>query len=381
VQLNAFLNEYDGFTVPLPVTELGMVQVSYLWPGTSDPRTGEASDGVFDYGGENCLLALADVLKFACGEIDDIYGNSIDDLCGFTVATDNVGMYGFSHPGIAAVRVLAEHGADLAGVDYLVLGEMPTEPAIIAKEFGYFDGITPVLNPYYEYPTDYDADTLDHNLTLLGWVQNAQYPEGRPGLAAVPDWFYMADVVPIMDGKRFYSPQLTAALYSNGQLTQADWPADVANPLECLGTWYYRSTNGYNTLTGTTWNYFGDMAANLPDLKVMLVFAERDHIQPLADKPHIHQAFDGCCGNGLWTRLNPDRVYARQIDSAYDNPAFPDISANTGPMDWLQIEAGGYPNLFDGAATKTNMSLAAVSEMADRVQFSDWSANLSAVLF
>ena len=52
----------------------------------------------------------------------------------------------------------------------------------------------------------------------------------------------------------------------------------------------------------------------MPDLKVMLVFAQEDHAQAAQDKPHIHQAFQGFRFEArLWVRLNPDRAYVQSL--------------------------------------------------------------------
>jgi len=382
VNMGAFLMEPEGFTVPLPVQDVGCVQVSYLWPGLADPRTGAASEGEFDYGGSDCTKALRDVLKFACGTLTDVNGNALGDLCTHTVDTTNVGMYGFSHPGIMAINVMALYGTELTGVSYFVGGENPTEPAVIAKELGYWDADdSAVLNDYYEYPTDYNADKLDVFLDPLRWEESAEYPEGRPYWTSHTDYrFYTADTIPTIFGDRAYSPELLCELIDNGELDAGDWPSGVANPLEACFGWEYRSTIGYNPMVAYYWNHFDLLAANAPDFKVMLVFAARDHVQPLPDKPHIHQAWDGCRDNGLWARLNPDRAYVAAIDSAYDVSAFPDNAANDEPADWLNIENWAYPNLFAGNETKTKVSLAGVAEMADRVRFNDWSDNLAAVL-
>ncbi|MBN2082646.1 hypothetical protein JW859_10645 [bacterium] len=382
VNMGAFLMEPEGFTVPLPVQDVGCVQVSYLWPGLSDSRTGAASAGDFDYGGEDCLVALRDVLKFACGTLTDVDGNTIGDLCTHTVDTANVGMYGFSHPGIMAINVMAMYGAELTGVSYFVGGENPTEPAVIAKELGYWDADdNAVLNDYYEYPADYAADKLNVFLDPLRWEITTEYPAGRPYWTSHTDYrFYTADSIPTIFGDRAYSPELICELIDNGELDVGDWPSGVGNPLEVCFGWEERSTIGYNPILGYYWNHFDLLAANTPDFKVMLVFAARDHVQPLPDKPHIHQAWDGCRDNGLWVRLNPDRAYVVAIDSAFDNSVFPDNAANDEPVDWLNIENWAYPNIFAGSETKTKISLAAVAEMADRVRFNDWSENLAAVL-
>ncbi len=49
------------------LTSLGLIQVSYLWPGQTDAITGVKSSGNFDYGGEQSIQVLRDVIRFASG--------------------------------------------------------------------------------------------------------------------------------------------------------------------------------------------------------------------------------------------------------------------------------------------------------------------------
>jgi hypothetical protein len=116
----------------------------------------------------------------------------------------------------------------------------------------------------------------------------------------------------------------------------------------------------------------------MPDLKVMLVFAQVDHAQVALDKPHIHQAYQGFRFEaGLCVRLNPDRAYIKSLlPTAGDE--FPDNPANTQPEDWTQIGTYAYPG--EGTAGSI-VPLAAVAEMADRTHFGRWDENLGQVLY
>ena len=61
--------------------------------GKTDAATGVKSDGVYDYGGENCIAALKDVLRFACGDLADVQGRKIDEIVAAPVLTDNHGRF------------------------------------------------------------------------------------------------------------------------------------------------------------------------------------------------------------------------------------------------------------------------------------------------
>jgi len=365
VQVNTFYTPSKTFTTPLDIDKIGAIEINYLGPGRRDAAAAMSSEGVDDYGGPNTLAALRDVIRFASGELNDANNHSLAQLAAPMLIADNVGLYAFSHPGIAATNVMALYGHQLPGVKYLVGRENPTIDVLSSVEVGYFDNNRAILNPFYHYPESYDADQLQVDCSQVGWLVNATYPDGRP--------FFGADTAHILGkncpelfGKRCYSVQLTTALRQNGGLTSANWPAHLATPEETAAWWPYRSTPANYPLLK---NY-------APQLKVLLLFCSKDHIQPLPDKPHIHQAWQGFHETaGLWVRLNPDQSYSLALNPAFTG--FPDYDANSEPADWGQAEQWGYPNK---ATANILMPLAALAEMMDRVQYNQWQDNLSAVL-
>ena len=377
VEVATFLTGSGDFYTSLDATELGLIQVAYLWPGTTSPSTGAHSDGTYDYGGEEGIKGLRDVLRYVTGQIPDRDGYYLAERLAITPLTDQVGLYAFSHPGIAAVNVLADYGDQVPGVRYLVGRENPTVDTITAVELGYFDDGRAVLNPLYDYPDDYTPIAINLDYSSIRWdadyVDEARGYVGRPyfdlndnGVVDASD-HPLGPRVPTMYDKRFYSTALTQALLDNGALSEADWPADLGTPIEAAELWPYRSST----------HRYPALAARTPDLKAMLVFAIRDHVQPTADKPHIHQAYDGFRhGAGLWTRLNPDQAYVAAL-SAELGDLVAEHPANTEPADWLEIEGWGYPNR---AGSQILVPLAAVAEMADRVHEDQWGADLDRVL-
>ena len=190
-----------------------------------------------------------------------------------------------------------------------------------------------------------------------------------------------------MFGKRYYSVALTQALLNNGALAMTDWPETLANPQESSQEWnVLQNINNYANIKNDEF---------LKDLKVMLLFAQQDHIQVAADKPHIHQAFQGFRFEArLWVRLNPDRAYVQEIlERSADlqitvTPAipatpiaaleFPDNPANTQPTDWQEINSYAYPGQGDNARL---IPLAAVAEMADRAHDDYWDENIGQALY
>lgn len=379
VVVSPFFTDASGFVTDPDLTSLGLIQVSYLWPGKTDESTGARSTGEFDYGGEQSLRALRDVIRFAAGRIPDRGRHYIGSLTDVPPLTDEVGLYAFSHAGMAAVNVLARYGGQLPGVEYLVGRENPTVDSLACLEIGYRDDDgQPVHNPFYSFPASYSPGGLAVNYSNLRWDPAYNNPHtnftGHPYLdldgngAVSPADHVFGWRVPVMFGKRYYSTALTQALLDNGALTLLGWPVDLATPEEAAEAWRIRlSPNRYMSLS-----------AEKPNLKVMLIFAVDDHLQVAQDKPHIHQAFQGFRFDaGLWVRLNPDRSYVQALlpGSGLD---FPDTPANTQPLDWLQIDTYAYPNL--GEANRL-VPLAAVAEMADRAHAGRWDENFGRVLY
>ena len=243
VDVSTFFTPADDFYEDLDVAPLGLIRVAYLWPGKESRSTGARSDGTFDYGGETSIRALRDVIRFAAGEIPDAEGRYIGDLSPFPVLTDQVGLYAFSHPGIAAVNVLALYG-DQLHVRYFVGRENPTVDTLSAVELGYWDeNNRPVLNPLYRYPDDYSPTGIALDYSTVRWAADYRYSR-QPAYVGYPYFdlngngrydegdFILGYKVPSMFDKRVYSAALTRALRENGALDDANWPADLATPEE-----------------------------------------------------------------------------------------------------------------------------------------------------
>ena len=353
-------------------TRIGAICVSYLWPEAQDVDTGARSEGVYDYGGPRSLEALRDVIRFAAGLAPDVDGHYLDELVGVTALGSNVGLWASSHAGVVATNVVAYHGAEFPTVKYLIGRENPTRDEMYALELGHFDdeGV-PIFNPFY-YPDDYSPTDLHIDYSTVGWYDQEGSP-ARPYHAAgngSPEHILHETISPKMWGdKRYYSRRLTQALLDNGALTLADWPEDLATPAETQQAWTSRITV----------DNYPRLLTQAPDLKVMLVFADRDHVQAAIDKPHIHQAYDGFHhAADLWVRMNPDRAYVEQTAGSRPLQEYPDCEANTEPTDWSDARQWGYP-VPDWA--REDVWLAAVAEMADRVQADNWDTNLDEVLY
>jgi len=374
-----FVDKYNqdevGFHLVYNPIEVGAISVSHLWPGKTDPETKISSEGEYDYGGPNSLAALRDTIRFALGEIPDVKGFYLHELITMQPLYENVGMFASSHAGVVATNVMAYYGESLGGLKYFVGRENPTMAEMYPLEIGHFDERgKPVYNPYYHHE-GYTPTSIEVDYSQLGWIQNAAFPEGRP-IFYVPggEDYVLDDKGPNIMGKRFFSHALTQALLNNGVFSAQTWPQDLADPQTTGDFWESRITvNNYEMI-----------GEKIPELKVMLSFAARDHVQAAPDKPHIRQAYDGFRKRaGLWTRLNCDLVYVQaEIDaSASLENGIPDNDANTEPQDWYaQAESWGFAGKLAGEMTARTIPLAAIAEMADRVRANNWQVNLTTAL-
>ena len=351
--------------------DVGAISVTNLWPGKTDPDTGVKSEGVNDYGGPDGLASLRDTIRFAAGEIPDVNGKYLHELVEMNVLYNNLGMFASSHAGVVATNVMAYYGEDLQALKYFVGRENPTMAEMYPLEIGHFDErMNPIYNPYYLGVT---STGIDVDYSTLNWIQNEEFPEGRPVFEVLNGEDYVLDDKgPRMDNKRYFSAALTQALYDNGVFTLDDWPDDLATPEETAEFWPYRITV----------NNYGMIGEKLPELRVLIPFASKDHVQAAPDKPHIKQAYEGFRETaGLWTRLNCDLSYVQSEVHESASEGFPDNLANTEPKDWfVEADSWGFEGRLNGEMTARTVPLAGIAEMADRVQFDNWEDNLDGVL-
>jgi hypothetical protein len=375
-----FVEKYNQDATPFhlefnPVNN-GMLVITHLWPGKTDPESGISSEGQYDFGGPDSLAALRDTIRFALGKTADTDGKYLNDLIQPEPLYDNVGLFASSHAGVVATNVMAYHGESFPELKYFVGRENPTMAEMYPLEIGHFNPEhKPIYNPYYD-PQAYTPTSIAVDYSHLTWIQNDTFLEGRP-VFIVPHGrdYVLDDKGPNINGKRWFSQPLTQALWNNGIFAEDDWPDDLATPEQTAGFWPYRETI----------NNYGAIGEKLPELRAMLTFASLDHVQTAPDKPHIRQAYDGFHKTaGLWTRLNCDLSYVQSEvhPSASQENGFPDRPANTEPGDWTtEAESWGFEGRLAGELTNKSIPLVCVVEMADRVWADNWQPNLDAVLF
>ena len=390
--------------------DYGFIVVTFLYPGGSEGPF--ASDGVYDYRGENCVLALRDVIRYAMGSHMDILGNAIRDIIPGNVLTDHIGIVSSSNGGPSTLVALSIHSADLAGVRYLVFMESPTSDQTVNGDLGAIS---------FDCDTDFDGDgnglpgddgknirylqygpsscSVDYSTLVYDSQEIRQYEDPAlvypsvelPGVVILDNnQNGMLDYVGtppcydmngngVMDegddyvfsGKVTFSGPGAVKIFLSTEVTEAaqamnlfggSWPDHIATLQESVDFWQVRDA----TL------HFDSVAAAFPDLAVMHVFTQTDHVQQADDHPHIQQGYDGFRRNGIWCRLNPDASYVAYTSGGSTPVETMDTDAN------VPVMPGEMKNFAN--PDSINATLAAVCEMTDRVHFGVWEENLEGIL-
>ncbi len=372
VSVQTFFTLETGDFYTLEAEKEGLIHVSYLWPGWKDAASGAQSAGTYDYGGPTDIAALASAIAFATGVAKDQTGHTLADHVGGHAEAGNVGLFAFSHPGIAAINALADYGETIGPLAYFVGRENPTFDAESTVELGYFTnkGNGPAaLNPLYN-PSAWTEAGVAMNYSSIRYDSASKAPyfdlDGDKKLSSGD--YPFGDRIPTMRGKLYYSSALLSALEASNTLSP--WPSDLATAADALRDWPYRTSS----------TKYATVKAKLPNLKVMLLFAARDHVQPSTDKPHIRHAYEGL-GRGtgaLWLRLNPDASYM-DLFKAGSKSKMPDTPAGT------VVDAAGWKGAnslaYDGVLVPAFFAeCAALAEMADRTHAHNDAPNLDGVL-
>ncbi len=400
----------------VPLTAQGFVLVTFLFPGGRDGIF--YSDGVYDFRGPGCQLALADVLRFASGGLADSAGRSISNLAGVPCAADNVGVLALSNGGSITPCTLGDYGATLPGVRYMVGWENPTGPQTINADLGRtsFDcnpaldgdenGVTTDDGKNWAYAA-YDTQTCMLDDAKLAWdpafpVRYPDFARVRPTVIMPGTLFFdgngngVCDTVPgvqprcldlngngrldpiedyVVTGlpaygpvtagdslKVFWSPTLLAAARDQG-LFGPQWPRQVATPEMAQAYWDLRDAT----------KHYAPLGAARPDFAAMMLYRKGDHVQAEDDHAHVRQAYDGFVNHGMWCRLNPDSAYYAYLAPL---PAgYVETPANAA-VAGAEMKAHAEPNTVN----LNTFDVAGVCEMADRVHYGVWDADLRTLI-
>ncbi len=374
-----------------------IILVTFLFPGGFSITAGRESDGTYDDRGENCILALRDVILFAAGEKADSLGRTIDDLSPVTVLHNNVGLLGSSNGGNIVIAAPASYGVDLVDyLKYIIQWESPVCSQFATTNLGGVqilcggdDQYWRVVNPRYQAYGSLEVDIDYSQLAFNPSGDNKIFFDGdADGAYTVKITGATPCVTPDVNGdgvlsnnedfalsayqdgiKDVYSRQATKAFLDYDIFNLSDpansWPHFIATPAEADAYWDIREAV----------RMYHDAFTNVPLLEGMVLGSVVDHVQTAPDHPHIHQMFDGWDYHGKWIQINPSPSYMIEVSPLMIlRTDLPDNTANTEPVDWTDSSA----YLMAEDISDDIYQMAAILQMADRAHdaaataISDW---------
>jgi hypothetical protein len=349
------------------VSGQGFIEVGFQCP-TGDARS-------------TCPETLADVLAFATGQIRSTENQSIEAYTGnIKVETANVGMVGWSAGGNRAMLAMARYGDRFPSLKWYASWESPVLSAVDTGTGSVFQP-----NPYYDARTGtVDFDRLRYSREMPLWVFPIDAPQPEPswphgGLYLDGDgngtfnkdadygfWVTYDSPRAGQPRKAFYT-LTTIREARDRRVFGPTWPSHIATLQEVQE----RASSEDPLL------HLRDAVRRLPRLAVLVFESEIGHVT--ADHSHAIAQVNGWLDAGVrWVRFNPDanyveRVMGRRPARSVQNPAGRRLDRNTIAVLVEPEEANGGPSDAHGMT-------AAVSELADRTQWSKWTPVLTAVL-
>ncbi|MBN1944702.1 MAG: hypothetical protein JW797_03455 [Bradymonadales bacterium] len=386
----------DPERVDLAVAEHGYILVEYVFPGTSSE--GATSGGFFDYRGPNCIQATTDVLRYALGDLADTDGDLLTDRLPYALV-EVTGLLGSSNGGNLATIALARHAnPDLAGVDWLTTWESPIGDQYALAELGR---VGDTLNPTYVAGTGgIDGEigyacpwpTLDG---LIAFDPTSPYTTQDVAyhrqVTFLGQFFVDSnDNGSIDTGEFTFAPLAGPGTFVQGQhRAKAYHSVDLAEVLQLVGTGLFpdRPPVWLASLEETR-SYWSDrdasgsidvLHAEMPDLLVMPLATQSDHVQGQPDHPHIRGTVQAWLDAGhSFVRLNPDAAYLAMV-TGVEESALVDNQANQ-PVPFPGINAVLFPEIIEDQHPSA-ITTAAILELSDRTYLDNRSSDLSEVLW
>ena len=263
----------------------GVVEVRVDLPG------GGLSTGDNDLRGAASRATLATVLRWMAGELRDQGGCTAPERTGHG-DPDDLYLIGTSNGGNLAVAALADPALDLPPIAGLITWETPVSPPFVNVEYGadptvYVPGscaLAPDLR--CPFPMEQFLDLhKDAPLDVLCFDLNADRACDK-GIDVV--------VVGAEDPEtdlQMLSPALTAEAEALGAEL-----AGFAGSEAATAWWAVRDASAQA----------GALVAAWPDLPVVLLGSDEDHVQSASDHPQIYGWGEALQASGAaWTRLNP----------------------------------------------------------------------------
>ncbi len=358
----------------------GFIVVEFNYPGGGSGA--QKSGGVFDNRGPNCMKAAKDVIRFALGQTTDKYDKFLGHSTGSVVPLyDNLGIIGGSNGGCNLLAVLGLYTSQLSQVKWVSFFESPIGNEMLTADPGKPYGSVVSINRNYAY----NDSTGIYNWALLRYARDTSV--FISGNTSIKGLFYFD-----MNGNNLFNrgvdydlvgkydaatPGATKKLYYSVPVIEKGIEYGIypppspmvyhANLLETKNYWYIISSE----------HFIDSFMNEIPDLKVLFMVRDIDHITSAPDHPEVIIAWNKFSNNGCsWFRVNSDKSYIEYITGT-SLPLAPDNNANIA-VDHMNIRNMIMPgNIF---TNRYFNHYASTLEMADRVMNSDWSYNLPGVL-
>jgi hypothetical protein len=364
--------ESSSLDFSMHAAQAGFVEVRFAFPGGG--KEGFRSGGTYDFRGQQCQIALQDVLRFAAGKLNDTKGRAIGELVPVKVLTSNLGAVGWSNGGNILLVTLSKF-ADLKNISWLAFYETPLGSLFYPTSLG---GNTDfVANRHYRLGSAATGEpAVDYR--KLRWQPESQKAPGshkKLGQPEVPGvlffdengnnvWeesfeFALPYSANAFSPKQIYPPQVTSAL-ARLKVFGKDWAPQVATHAESEA--YFRERDGSY--------YVKTVAKAMPHLMVTIFGSQIDHLQTQADHPHVALQYNTwLTGGNKWTRLNPDAVYVGQVagmNARNFTANVPNESVDASDLEKFLEPEGLVPDFI--------YMDAAIAELADRKKQNNFTA-------
>lgn len=280
----------------------GLAEVHVDLPGNG------YSEGVNDRRGAGSRAALGAVLAWAAGQLPDRGGCTLSQRATAADPAD-LHLVGTSNGGNLALALLADPSVTLPPLRGLVLWETPASPAFVNVDFGTDPTVYEPGSCVWEEVSGLACPLPEEPPT---WAPR----DGSPGCfdldddgaCTVADVSLHATEDP-QRGRYMMSPPLAVAFEAQG----VDLPASgFGTAAEAEAWWAERDGSRLAAAAVRTW----------PELPVILVASETDHVQTAADHPHVWGLGEALQRSGVaWSRLNPGRDWLAGLGE--ENP--PDL--------------------------------------------------------
>lgn len=318
----------------------GLVDIHLDLPGNG--RT----DGTNDRRGAASRAAVDAVLRWAAGDERDLGGCTLADR---VPGADPGGLFvvGTSNGGNLAIATLADTSLSGPHVAGLVVWETPAGPQFTNVELGATPTVYTPATCAYTASTGIVCDVPgEHLVATSGDPSTLCFDLDADAVCGDAD-VTVRGVEDLETGLVMLSPTLLDAASSRGLTLSGYANRDVAAD-------WWSERDGAQLAAA--------LVAARPDLPVMLLASEIDHVQTLSDHPHVFGLGEALQAAGAaWTRLNPGRDWL---------PATVEENAPNALLRLADPRGALLPEAVEGPTGP--LLAAAVRELSDRWRTDEW---------